>query len=99
MTATGAWLCSCHSSGALLSPLPWANISRHDVPNNQSDQVGGDWLGHLEYKGVVLLLLPARGTHHSREALRDLTMGTEPPISLTAHTVAGQLSQLGHHSV
>lgn len=83
----------------LWSLLPRANISRHNVPNNQSNQVGGDWLGHLEYKGVILLLLPARGTHHSREALRDLNMWMKPSIRYTAYTMGGQLSQLRCHNV
>lgn len=62
------------------SLLPWTNFSRNNVTNNQSNQVGGNWLGHLEDECVVfLLLLPGRSAHHSCEALRDLAK--ETPIN------------------
>lgn len=67
--------CSCRH-------LPWANFSRHNVPDSQGDQVGGDGMVHLEDEGVVLLLLPGRGAHHRREALGDLETWTKRPSDL-----------------
>lgn len=53
--------------------LPGSNFRRNQISDGQSYQIGGDGLTHLEEELIWTSLLPGVSTHHSCEAIWDLT--------------------------
>ena len=53
--------------------LPGSNFCRNQISDGQSYQIGGDGLTHLEGELIWTSLLPGVSTHHSCEAIWDLT--------------------------
>lgn len=68
--------------GPICGHSPRANLSRHNVPHSQGNQVRGDGVLHLEDKGIIFLLLPGCGAHHGRETLGNLQTSPKRPSDL-----------------